>query len=280
LFKLVRERVRTPEEVFGLMEALERRGEVFAALSNVTHEYWIETPSLRPLVREVQLFRVRQMTPLLFAAWERFSREDFARVLKLTNVLSFRYSVVSGLNTNELEPAYHRAAREVLSGAVTSPRGVFERLRDIAVPDEKFEEDFTRLSVDTGGQRKQLAKYILARLEADASGRPCDPDTDPATIEHILPENPSREWEATFPPDQWPGAVYRVGNLSLLEPNINRDIGNAPFAAKMPRYAASRYELTRSVAGRGHAEWTLDILEARQRDLSRRAVHLWRPDFA
>ena len=51
------------------------------------------------------------MMPLLFAVWERFSKEDVVRVLKLVSVISFRYTVVSGLNTNPLEPTYHRAAQ-------------------------------------------------------------------------------------------------------------------------------------------------------------------------
>ena len=72
LFKLVRDSVRTPDQVFALMEALEDRGELFAALIDPNHGYWIELPEARPYVRELNLFRVRQMTPLLFAAWKRF----------------------------------------------------------------------------------------------------------------------------------------------------------------------------------------------------------------
>jgi hypothetical protein len=66
---------------------------------------------------------------LLFAAFERFQPADFVRVLKLLSVVSFRYTVVSGLNTNELEPVYHRAAKAVLEGRVTTPAEVFAEIR-------------------------------------------------------------------------------------------------------------------------------------------------------
>lgn len=280
LFKVVRDRVTSPHDVFALIDALERRAELFAALAEVTHAYWIETPACRPHVRELQLFRVRQMTPLLFAAWERFSREDFARMLKLVSVLSFRYSVVSGLNTNALEPIYHVAAKAVLDGVARTPRQVFERLAPIDVDAAKFEHDFSQSSIDTGGQGKRLAKYILACLEQDASGRACDPDTDPASIEHILPENPGAEWEESFPPEQWESAIYRLGNLTLLEPALNRAVGNGGYREKVEAYAGSRYRLTRDVAEMAPTEWTLALLEERQSRLARRAAHVWRPEFA
>jgi hypothetical protein len=146
------------------------------------------------------------------------------------------------------------------------------------VDDAKFEQDFALFSVDTSGQQRKLAKYILARLEADASNRACDPDTDPATIEHILPENPGPGWEA-FPEAYWSDAVYRLGNLTLLEASANRRVGNSDYAAKRAEYAQSSYRLTQLVAERAPTEWTLEHLERRQRELAQRAVHIWRVDF-
>lgn len=278
LFKLVRDRVKTGADLFALMDALEKRAELFAALSDPNHGYWIENPAARPLVRELNLFRVRQMTPLLFAAWEKFKPDDFVRVLKLVSVLSFRYSVISDLNTNALEPLYHEAAKAVLDGQASTPAEVFAKLRPAYVDDVKFEQDFALFSVDTSGQQRKLAKYILARLEADASNRACDPDTDPATIEHILPENPGPGWEA-FPEAYWSDAVYRLGNLTLLEASANRRVGNSDYAAKRAEYAQSSYRLTQLVAERAPTEWTLEHLERRQRELAQRAVHIWRVDF-
>lgn len=280
LFKLVRDRVRTAQEVFGLIEALEARAELFSALSDPNHGYWIETPACRPFVRELNLFRVRQATPLLFAAWEKCSRDDFARILKLVSVISFRYSVVSGLNANALEPAYHVAARAVLDEVSRSPGEVFEKLKDIYVDDARFENDMAFLPLGTSGIGKRLAKYILARFESDRSGRACDPETDPGTIEHVLPENPSSSWTASFPEHLWEQNVYRLGNLTLLEPSLNRRVGNADYAQKVEAYKQSTYMLTKDIAEAAPEEWTPELLDARQRRLASRAVHLWRSDFA
>ena len=113
LFKLIRDRVGTAQQVFDLLGALENRAELFAALADANHEYWIEQPEAKPHIRDLIMFRARQVTPVLFAAWERFSSDDFVRVLKLVSVVSFRY-LVSGRNTNTLEPVYHEAAKAIL----------------------------------------------------------------------------------------------------------------------------------------------------------------------
>lgn len=226
LFKLVRERVRDAAGAFALMEALERRAELFAALSDPNHAYWIERQACRPHVREFNIFRVRQMTPLLFAAWEKLEPDEFVRVLKLVSVVLFRYGVVSGLNANALEPIFHDAAKALLDGSARTPADLFVRLKPIYVGDAKFEQDFGRLAVDSKGLGRKLTRYLLAWLEADASARACDPDTDPGTVEHVLPENPIAAWEASFPPESWDDAIYRLGNMTWLEAPANRRVAS------------------------------------------------------
>ena len=280
LFKLVRDQTRTAGEVFALLAELEGRAELFAALLDANHAHWGDMVEAKPYVGALNLFGVRQPMPLLFTAWEAFSGEDFTRVLKLVSVISFRYSVVSGLNPNALERVYHRAAKAVEDGEATTPAAVFERLRPIYVDDEKMRQDFALLSVKTRGARRKLAKYILARLEHDATGRPCHPDTDPGTVEHILPENPSETWAEMYPPEKWENGVSRLGNLTLIEAPVNKDMGNKAYPDKQAAYARSTYALTRRIAEIAPEEWTPEFVDARQKQLAARAVHVWRADFA
>jgi hypothetical protein len=280
LFKRVRDSVREPAQVFELMQALEQRAELFSALSDPYHEFWIERADCQPFIKELVLFDAREMTPLLFAAWDQFNAADFARILKLVAVIAFRYSSVSRLNTNALEPVYHEAAKGVLEGHVQSPAAVFTCLQPIYVPDERFQQDMALWEVDSSRQRKKLAKYILAKLESDGTGKPCDAETDPATIEHILPESPSDAWAESFPAERWSSSIYRLGNLTLLEPSSNRRIGNLTYADKLPAYTASAYGLTRALARLAPEDWTPALLQKRQMQMAQRAVHLWRADFA
>jgi len=279
LFKIVRDRIDSPHTVFKLISALEERAELFAALSDPNHEYWIDRPECMPHVRDLRLFRVRQMTPLLFAAWEKFTRDDFEKVLRLVAVLSFRYTVVAGLNTNELEPMSHAAAKSVLLGDSPTPAAVFATMRTLYVDDERFVNAFSFLEISTQGQKRKLAKYILCALESDA-GRNCDPDTDSGTIEHILPENPGAEWEESIPREHFDKYAYRLGNLTLLEPNLNRAAGNASYAEKAACYARSEYRLTSLIMEHAPAQWSIDLINARQKIMAQRAAHIWRSVYA
>ena len=280
IFKLIRSQVNTNEDVLALIRELDGRAEVFAAILDWNHQIWLDIPDAKPYVRELNLFQVEQPMPVLFAAWEHFTKNDFVRVLKLICSVSFRYTVVSQLNNNALEPIYHRAAWAIMEGEARTPAAVFDRIRPVYVDDQKMQQDFSRLEFDTRGSHKKRAKYVLARLEADLSGRACDPDTDPGTIEHILPENPADIWEEIYPPGRWEDDVYRLGNLTLLEGKANRMIGNKAYADKLDAYAESKYALTARIPEIAPEEWTPALVDARQNWLAERAVKLWRSDFS
>ena len=279
LFKQVREQVRSGSEVFALMDALELRAERFAALNDSEHEFWLDMPEAKGAIREFRLFRVGQMTPLLFAAWEKLSTQDFIKILRMVSVVSFRYTIVCKLNTNEREPAYHAAAKSILTGQAKTPADLFLTIKNIYVSDEKFAHDFSMIEVDTSGQRKKIAKYILCKLESDADGVSRDFEADAGTIEHILPENPAADWEAQFSLDRQKDFIYRLGNLTLLEARLNRQVGNATYGEKVQVYGQSGYALARKIAAAPPAEWTPAAVNERQKRLAQRAAHLWRVDY-
>jgi uncharacterized protein with ParB-like and HNH nuclease domain len=275
LFKIVRESVEDAQKAFDLLDKLENYSSLFIALGNSNDEFWRDTPENRPYIRELELFRVKQAYPTLFAAYEKFSPENFTRLLKLVCVLSFRYTVVSSLNPNELETLFNKVAIAIANGETTNPRQVFDGLRSVYVSDEKFSQDFSLLSISTKGQKKKLVRYIIWKLEIDALERP-DISEDGFSIEHILPESPTDGWRQSFSDSQVEEMTYRIGNLIPLEPNLNRQIGNELYARKYTIYQESVYALAKSVVA---DEWTPDTLSSRQRHLAQRAVHIWRSDF-
>lgn len=280
LFKIVRDKIKSPKDVFDLLDKLEPRGELFAALREPEHGYWQELPDAKVYVQELNQFRVRQMTPLLFAAWEKLAKDEFVRTLKLVTNVSFRYNIISALNTNTLEPVYHESAKAVLQGDANRTGAIFSRLRRIYVSDEKFRADFASFSLSGSGQSRKLAKYILAKLETHLSGRAFNFETDAGTIEHILPENPSQDWAATFPAPQWAQSINRLGNLTLLEAAINRGLGNALYPEKISGYGKSTYRMTKEIPMIAPSEWTPALLSQRQATLADMAAQIWRSDFA
>ena len=199
----------------------------FIALGNSHDEFWRDTPENKPYIQELKLFRVKQAYPIFLIAYDKFSREDFTRLLKLICVISFRYNVISKLNPNELEVSYNKVAIAINNGNINNPRQVFDHLREVYVSDEKFQQDFALLSI----QQNKLAKYILRKLETDISGK--DVNEDSFSIEHILPESPSNHWRQNFSDSDIEQMANRLGNLTPLEPNLNRQVGNSIYPEKL-----------------------------------------------
>jgi uncharacterized protein with ParB-like and HNH nuclease domain len=274
LFKVIRESVKDGQQAFALLDRLENYGGLFIALSNSNDEFWRDASENRSYIRELELFRVKQAYPTLFAAYERFSPENFTRLLKLVCVLSFRYTVVSSLNPNELETLYNKVAIAIINGEITNPKQVFDHLRSIYVSDKKFLQDFSLLSISTKGQKKKLVRYILFKLETDTSH--IEVNEDSFSIEHILPESPSSEWRQSFNDAQIEEMVYRIGNLTPLEPHLNRQVGNELYPIKRTVYQQSVYTLTKKVLAE---EWNPNTLATRQRHIAQRATHIWKSDF-
>ncbi|MFM9268102.1 HNH endonuclease family protein [Tychonema sp. BBK16] len=131
------------------------------------------------------------------------------------------------------------------------------------------------LSLSIKGQKRKLLRYIFCNLEADESG--IEVNEDSFSIEHILPEVPTDEWRQNFTDVQIEEMVYRLGNLTLLEPSFNRDIGQKNYSIKLEKYHQSVYCLTKNIMAE---DWTPDAMAARQRNLARRAVHVWKSDFS
>lgn len=275
LFKKVRNSVKTAQQAFDLLENLENYSSLFVALGNANDEFWRDIPQNQEYIRELSLFRVKQVYPTLFAAYEKFSSEDFTRLLKLIAVVSFRYSTVSSLNPNELEAIYNKLAIDIQKETIKNPRQVFEGLGSLYVSDEKFCQDFSLLEISTKGQKCRLVRYILWKLETKASG--ADIIEDSFSIEHILPENPDNSYDRNFTEKQRDEMVYRLGNMTPLEAGLNREVGNQPYVRKQEKYQESKYSLTQKIQGE---EWTPDAIANRQQSLARLAVQAWRADFA
>jgi hypothetical protein len=114
----------------------------------------------------------------------------------------------------------------------------------------------------------------LFKLEADASH--IEVNEDSFSIEHILPESLKGDWGQNFTDTQAEEMVYRLGNLTPLEPYFNRQVGNEVYSIKREVYQRSVYKLTQNVLAE---EWNPNTLATRQIYLAQRAVHIWKADF-
>lgn len=275
LFKTIRNSYRQPEQVFKLLDQLEKTANVYAALSNSEDELWRGDRSIKQRVRELSLFRVTQCFPLLLVAYERFDTQNFAKTLKICSVISFRYNIIGERNPNVMEDIYNQAAQKIFHGTIVTIAQLFAELRAIYVNDEEFKHDFAVKQLDTR-RNKNLVRYILFHLENQFANADYDFEINAGTLEHILPENPGEEWGPFFSRGIQEDYIYRLGNYALLEVEKNRACQNRVYEEKRPIYETSQYKITQQIQ---YPEWTPAQLNGRQNHLANIATTIWKINY-
>jgi uncharacterized protein with ParB-like and HNH nuclease domain len=122
-------------------------------------------------------------------------------------------------------------------------------------------------------QRPRIARYVLEALEESHNHKEIV-NTRTATIEHIMPQTLTEEWNNSLGSDyatiheKW---MDTLGNLTLT--GYNSELGNLPFHEKKAQLQNTHFELTRWVISQ--TAWRDIEIEARGHLLSRMALERW-----
>lgn len=271
------------EEVFGHFKSLVGiRGAAWVLDDlSISAAYYgeFETPSkvsyepARKVLTDLQTLRARSCYIALLPARRYLSEADFLDFARLAEVVTFRYSSVVGLGTNDIERRYRDAAQIL----VESQGGKLEEARSILVggmPDtEQFLAAFQTLKMG----RQYLLRYTMQRIEESLSYTKEQQlkDSSSVHIEHIMPQTLSAGWRHDLGDDEDLHADYlnRWGNLTLLFSGLNIPASNKSFADKKAHYAESQVALTTALID--VPQWGVAEIEERQRWLGQIADEVW-----
>jgi uncharacterized protein with ParB-like and HNH nuclease domain len=278
LFKTIRTEIKTNQQVFNLLNDLDNYSESYLALQDPFSVLWQGNRERIRRIREMKLFGVKQQLPLLMVAKEKFTDQEFDNILKVISVLSFRYNVIGSRQANRMEELYNSVSQKIFNSILTTAQGVFMEIKELYISDTDFKNDFSTIELYSYGRSKKLARYILFELENNMmQGGNRDFELDPATIEHILPENAGVNWDEDFPQTIQSNYIYRLGNYTLLEDHLNRDCEILPFNRKKLFYSRSQYEMSKNI---NYNDWNPTAIDTRQNELARKATSIWRIPYA
>ena len=279
LFKTLRNTVGDKAGAFALIRDMDQHARVYAALHSPEDGGW--TTRERDSLMQLRLFNVRQPLAVLLAAFDRFGQEDkpgFERFLRAIAVVSFRYNVICGRQSNAQEALYNDVARALSAGHIAGASEAIRALRPVYPQDGEFKTAFADKTLRTTSSRNnRVVRFILFRIEEHLSHTGLDFESAKYGVEHVLPENPGDEW-AQFDDRQREAFTYRLGNVTLLETTTNRSLRNAGFARKRPVLAASGLLTSRKLA-QDYDVWTVDTIQARQNWMARQAASIWQIQF-
>jgi hypothetical protein len=279
LFKTIRRNIATREQAFGLARDLDRFAEIYAALKDPQDETW--EMEEKEALQQLQMFNVRQPLAMLMACYDKFFETDrpaFKRITKAIAIISFRYNIICSLPSNEQEKLYNDIAWQVSKNTYQTNRDVLEALREVYPEDQTFKAAFTEKQFRTGNSRnKKIVRYILFEIEKQKYNHAFDFESATYNLEHILPENPSEAWNY-IQEEKQDRLIYRLGNITPLERNRNKDLGNESYLIKRPIYANSDFQMTQAIA-KHYDTWDEAKIESRQKQLANIAAGIWRIEF-
>lgn len=273
LFKEIRNNIKTDVKVFEVINEMIEYSDIYMALRDPNDELWENDAAITTNIELLNIFNLKQPYSLLMAAKKHLPVETFIKVLNDIIILCFRYSVICGKNANDIERVFNEVAINI------SDENIYNRglLRKIYIDDTEFTSLFNSKSFAINSRNVKVIKYILGKLDRfNGSQREVDLYSDVDSIEHILPQSPNDTWEVDD--DEIERLSGRLGNLCLLEKNLNRDLGNGSYKEKVEVYKKSTFKETAAIA-ENYSQWNSNAINSRQAKMGRCAKSIWKIDF-
>jgi Protein of unknown function DUF262/Protein of unknown function (DUF1524) len=273
LFKKIRGQVKDRSAVFELLRHMDEDIDTYLGLSQPEVSSWSRLA--KDAAKKLKMFGVRQPFTLLLSAHRHFTPTDFETIIRACVTISFRYHTIGSLPPQEQEQVYNQVANKISNLTYSRPLEVLLAMKEIYPQDNVFQSSFSTKVIQTKNSRNsRIVRYILCQLECHLVNQEYDFESDTFNIEHILPQNPQSDWK-NFTDEEVEALGYRLGNMTLCETSLNRDLGNKDYGHKREGYTNSKFQLTRKIAEE-NIYWNAERIASRQNWMAKQAVSIWR----
>ncbi len=279
LYKRIRRSIRNERQALDFTVELAGSADNYAAILDADSPIWSRVGTRgKEYVSDLKTLKMEQYKPLLLSVLDTFDPEnpnELKKVLELLVVWSVRFQASQELGSSEIERFYPEAAQAVRQEKLETAAKLAERFGGQVPADGVFRAKFKTVTVEN----RQTARYYLRKLENRAraeTGRKehgIIADENIVTLEHILPQGADLRMWPRFDEDEFKANLNRLGNLTLLLQDTNRDVSNLSFDVKRPVYQSQEALITKKAAE--PEEWSSAAVEARQEWLADLAVREW-----
>lgn len=210
-------------------------------------------------------FNVVQVRIALLALFDTKQRgiADFTMLRDTLSCLEnfhFAYNAILANRTNRLEKIYSSFAIALRKSQTKAEAKCVIRDKLVAPLDElfptfdSFSEKFVALSFTKKDKVSNVkTKYAINKLNSLYSNN--EVFANDGTIEHIIPEKEQ-------------GNTLNIGNLILLEDNLNVEAGHENYANKCAVYAKSNYIWVKNFVAQ-HEQWDSSMIEQRAKEMAK-----------
>lgn len=301
LFSVIQKHIKN-QNALDYLKTLVEESEWYAKVTLTGTSFWRDKIIDKLREFDKNKINVSLSIPLLLTGAILYNQDE-TQLYKLVNgtlTFCFRYFTIGDASVAELERQIGLMSRtlrnpKTIDSLTPMSQEELNNLKDIErlqrvqnlddllgymewlTPDTKFMNNFAEFSAKSN----ELAFYILNGLEKiqQRGVRPL-PHGPGQHVEHIMPKQPSRatsranEWGHVRNDALYKDYVYRLGNLLILESEINQAVRNRDFDYKKQSYVDSGLFYPKDIASR-YSIWDFFTIEARQKEMAQAALEVW-----
>lgn len=276
LAESIKRKIRSGPRALAFLENAHKHVYDYVAIFNSDHDKWKSYgPDTRNSIKTLaDIINIEQIVPLVFAVAVRFKQSEATKAFRLFVTWSVRFILGQSGRAGRLDKQYAELAFDVGTGKISTARELREKLSAKVPTDEAFSR-----SVETAKVSKaSLARYYLSSFEsAMREGVELEPSSNfmKVNLEHVLPRNYTPALGITKP--EHDDLFSRLGNLTIMDSEENRDLGDMSFSEKREVYRRSELEITKSISK--FSEFTRKEIDARQKVMAALAPKVWSLKF-
>lgn len=271
LYRAIQEEIEgSPKRAKEYVQRLGEAQTVYLALKDPESDFWNSSDApVKDALYAYRRFGFEASIPALLAAFAKWQRRHADKLLVKMASWSIRAQMAGRLGGGVADEDFGSLAVGISSGEVHNQTGVRNKLNRIVPGDDEFVEAFRAY----GDVTPSRAKYLLAMLEKaedrknGAAEKPLEWHGRSVTVEHILSQSSAKSNPAQAL------VVGRIGNMTLLEKKLNKDLGSKGFEEKRATYRESGFTLTAGIASR--RTWTARSIANRTKALAELACLAW-----
>ncbi|MDU3582016.1 DUF262 domain-containing protein [Clostridium butyricum] len=212
------------------------------------------------------------------------------KLIKCTLTFCFRYFTIGGSSVANLENEIGNLARVLRHlnstesdyivpskySKITSVGELIDYMKTLT-DDSIFMKKFSEFTTKSNS----LAFYIIYNLECSIStGVAPLPHGPSQHIEHIMPKNPSKakkrlnEWGHIRNNPNYNEYLFRLGNMLILESEINLKVKNKDYSIKQNEYINSGLYYPKYISNT-YSVWDFTSIDNHQYQMAQKAVIVW-----
>tara|TARA_B100000767_G_C19758309_1_gene534010 strand:+ start:129 stop:1844 length:1716 start_codon:yes stop_codon:yes gene_type:complete len=229
------------------------------------------------VLSNIHLLGVKQYVPFAMGLMRNCDRLKIDKPDKLLSTVEkflFRYNAICALPSNKVERLFSRVSRDMENFEFSNERELIDgrdrifndlrnTLRDLNPLEELFIQKFTQIKYKTSPTQKNLIRRIFSIVNKKIGTGEISFETN---IEHILPQKP-QTWGLTK--QDIAGYVDNIGNLTMIQRQMNSRMGNKPFDEKFPILMSSEIKLNGMLEQHlDEGKWNHYSIEARATELA------------